>query len=76
MFSRIVSGRSLLAAKAVTTNTSIISRTLKSDLKIKWLRPAVVSCLDPKKSGDRQPTAEIDKSQVQLKFQLSDELKK
>lgn len=76
MFSRIVSGRSLLAAKAVTTNASIISRTLKSDLKIKWIRPAVVSCLDPKKSGDRQPTAEVDVSQIHGKYQHSDELKK
>lgn len=65
-----------MTARLVTTNASLITRTFKSDLKIKWIRPEKVSCLHPSKSGDRQAAPEVDKSQVDLKYQLSEELKK
>lgn len=76
MFNRVFSIRSLLAAKTAVTNASLITRTLKSDLKIKWIRPEKVSSLHPSKSGDRSTEAIYEKTEVALEFEKSDELKK
>lgn len=51
-----------------------ITRTFKSDLKIKWVRPQKILCIKPEKSGDLKPMPQIDKSQFILEFRNSKEL--
>uniref|UniRef100_A0A1B6DDL5 Small ribosomal subunit protein uS15m n=1 Tax=Clastoptera arizonana TaxID=38151 RepID=A0A1B6DDL5_9HEMI len=53
-----------------------IVRSLKSDLKIKWIRPEPVSCLKPEKSGDLKPREQIDPKSPLLELKTSDELQK
>lgn len=76
MFSRIFATRSFLAPKLATTNTSLITRTLKIELPVVWVRPEKVKWWHTSKSGDRSPTAEVDKSAVAIDYELSDELTK
>lgn len=52
----------------------IIARTIKSDLKIKWIRPEKVSCVESVKTGDRAKLPDIDKTQYALAYQKSKEL--
>lgn len=54
----------------------IIVRTIKSDLKIKWVRPERLSCLHPTKSGDNSTMPTIDKTQYALPYQKSEELER
>ncbi|XP_063700599.1 small ribosomal subunit protein uS15m [Culicoides brevitarsis] len=66
--------------KGLTTALPIIRQSvtrgyaLKSDLKIKWVRPAKVSCIDPRKSGDCAPLPVIDPKQFMFHYQKSKEL--
>lgn len=76
MLNRIFATRSFLAPKSATTNTSLITRTLKIELPVVWVRPGKLKWWHPSKSGDRSPTAEVDKSAVAIDYQLSEELKK
>lgn len=58
----------------VDKQSCILSRGIKSDLKIKWVRPEKVSCVDPEKSGDRSPFPVIDTTQCALAYRNSKEL--
>lgn len=49
-------------------------RTLKSDLKIKWIRPEKISCIKPEKSGDLEPRKPLDLTQYPLELKHSKEL--
>lgn len=73
---RVFSGRALLAAKSTLNGSSLIVRTLKSDLKIKWKRPEKVSCFDPSKTGDRASMPKVDENNVAVDFQTATELEK
>lgn len=53
----------------------ILTRSLKSDLHIKWVRPEKIACWDPKKSGDLVPQEPLDMTKVPLEYQESEELK-
>lgn len=53
----------------------IPTRTFKSDLHIKWVRPEKIACWDPKKSGDLVPQEPLDMTQIPLEYQESKELK-
>lgn len=53
----------------------VLTRGLKSDLHIKWIRPQKIACWDPKKSGDLVPLDPLDMTKVPLKYQKSEELK-
>lgn len=46
----------------------------KSDLKIKWVRPAKIECYKPEKSGDLEPMPKLDKTQTIMEFRHSKEL--
>ncbi|KAK9879447.1 hypothetical protein WA026_006517 [Henosepilachna vigintioctopunctata] len=48
---------------------------LKSDLKIKWVRPEKIPCFKPEKSGDLETFPEIDKKLYQEDFKNCKELK-
>lgn len=48
---------------------------IKSDLKIKWVRPEKISCIKPEKSGDLSSFAQPVPSQFMLDFEKSEELK-
>lgn len=64
----------LLSPKLLASNASVISRTFKSDLKIKWLRPEKISCVHPTKTGDLSGMPDIDKTQYCLGFEKCKEL--
>lgn len=53
----------------------VVTRGLKSDLHIKWVRPEKVACWDPKKSGDLKPLEQLDMKKFPLDYQESEELK-
>lgn len=53
----------------------LLTRGLKSDLHIKWVRPEKIACWDPKKSGDLVPQEPLDMTKVPLEYQESEELK-
>jgi hypothetical protein len=68
-----------LISQRSTVNPSLtIARNYvyKSDLKIKWLRPEKISCIDPKKSGDLDKIEFPDTSEFLIGFEKSEELKK
>lgn len=46
----------------------------KSDLKIKWKRPAKISCIHPDRSGDLAPLPKVDTKAFMFKYQNSKEL--
>lgn len=71
---KIISSQFLLIGKSIVNNPSLIVRTLKSDLKIKWIRPEKVSPMHPSKSGDLSEFPKIDKSKYCLDFEMSKEL--
>ncbi|CAG9863134.1 unnamed protein product [Phyllotreta striolata] len=70
---RINSNIPLLANNLID---GVISRNyaLKSDLKIKWVRPEKVPFYKPQNSGDLQSFPEINRKQFLLEFQNSKEL--
>lgn len=53
----------------------ILTRGLKSDLHIKWVRPEKIACWDAKKSGDLVPLEPLDMTKFPLEYQDSEELK-
>lgn len=59
-----------------SNNLFINTRTyaLKSDLKIKWIRPEKIECFKPQKSGDLKPMPDIDKKQLRIGYRDSKEL--
>lgn len=71
---RLFSNGSLLGVKSTLNNSSLIIRTLKSDLKIKWIRPEKVSCFDPSKTGDRASMPKIDKNNIAIDYQITTKL--
>lgn len=52
------------------------SYAMRSDLKIKWVRPEKISCIKPEKSGDCSPLPMADPKQFMLEFQKSHDLEK
>ncbi len=60
----------------ITSNVKLLARNyaFKSDLKIKWIRPEKVMCIQPEKSGDRSPFPDIDKNEFMLEYQNCKEL--
>lgn len=48
------------------------TRTFKSDLKIKWVRPEKIPCIDPRKSGDVEPVMYPNSKKLPLEFKDSD----
>lgn len=52
------------------------SRNFKSDLKIKWVRPQKISCIDPRKSGDREPAMYPSEKELPVEFKNSDAVSK
>ncbi|XP_050438627.1 28S ribosomal protein S15, mitochondrial [Adelges cooleyi] len=54
---------------------SIVARGLKSDLRIKWVRPEKIACWHPKKTGDLVPMEPVDMNEFPLEFRESEELK-
>jgi small subunit ribosomal protein S15 len=76
MFSRTLS---FLISQRNTVNPSLtIARNYayKSDLKIKWVRPEKISCIDPKKSGDLDKIEFPNTNEFLIGFEKSEELKK
>lgn len=47
---------------------------IKSDLKIKWVRPEKICCTKPEKSGDLEPKSEVQPSDLLSEFRESKEL--
>lgn len=61
--------------RSVNSVHLVPTRSFKSDLHIKWVRPEKTACWDPKKSGDLSPQEPLDMTQAPLEFQESKELK-
>lgn len=61
--------------RSINSVNIIPTRTFKSDLHIKWVRPEKIACWDPKKSGDLVPQVPLDMTQTPLEYQESKELK-
>lgn len=61
--------------RCINSNNLLITRGLKSDLHIKWVRPEKIACWHPKKTGDLVPLKSIDMAEFPLDFQDSEELK-
>ncbi|XP_050530928.1 28S ribosomal protein S15, mitochondrial [Daktulosphaira vitifoliae] len=59
----------------INSNNSLLTRGLKSDLHIKWVRPEKIACWHPKKTGDLVPLKNIYMPEFPLQFQNSHELK-
>lgn len=66
----------IILSQLITSNAKQFIRNyaFKSDLKIKWVRPERISCIEPQKSGDCSPFPDIDKSKYTLEFENSKEL--
>lgn len=62
--------RNVLASSVECAN----ARTLKTALKIKWVRPVKKPHNHPDNSGDRSPIVEYDKTTRMIRFENSKEL--
>uniref|UniRef100_A0A182K6J0 Small ribosomal subunit protein uS15m n=1 Tax=Anopheles christyi TaxID=43041 RepID=A0A182K6J0_9DIPT len=62
--------------KTITPTVNQIVRTyaLKSDLKIKWVRPEKIPCYKPEKSGDLQPLPKFAGNELMKDYRDSKEL--
>lgn len=71
------SSSSLLTEKSVCSPRVLClqTRTFKSNLKIKWVRPPKIPCIDPIKSGDLQPAAVVDMTRLPPEFERVEESK-
>lgn len=64
----------LLPIKSLSPNYHIRDYALKSNLKIKWVRPVKIPCYAPEKSGDLEGFPQIDKTQIIDEFKHCKEL--
>lgn len=67
-----------LVSQRNTWNSSLTlarNYAYKSDLKIKWVRPEKISCIDPRKSGDLDKIEYPDLNQLMIGYEKSEELK-
>uniref|UniRef100_A0A182QMJ2 Small ribosomal subunit protein uS15m n=1 Tax=Anopheles farauti TaxID=69004 RepID=A0A182QMJ2_9DIPT len=66
----------LAKLKTIAPSINQIVRTyaLKSDLKIKWVRPEKIPCIRPEKSGDLQPMPKIAGNELLKDYRESKEL--
>ncbi|XP_049941582.1 28S ribosomal protein S15, mitochondrial [Schistocerca serialis cubense] len=68
-FSHAASSSSLFTETFFPSVQCLQARTFKSNLKIKWVRPPKIPCIDPVKSGDLEPAAEVDTNQLPPEFE-------
>ncbi|XP_044751053.1 28S ribosomal protein S15, mitochondrial [Coccinella septempunctata] len=64
----------LLSQNNPVSNSQIRNYAFKSNLKIKWVRPAKIPCFVPEKSGDLEGLPQIDKTQIRDEFKHCHEL--
>lgn len=71
---KLVTLQSIGASKTLVNKPSIIVRTLKNELKIKWQRPEKHSAFGAIRSGDLGKYVEPDQSNFCVQFQYATEL--
>jgi len=59
---------------ALKPAAGIFTRNLRSDLKIKWVRPTKIPCIQPEKSGDCSPLPEYDSKRLLFNYDKCKEL--
>ncbi|XP_045471328.1 28S ribosomal protein S15, mitochondrial [Harmonia axyridis] len=58
----------ILPFKVAACTSQIRPYAFKSNLKIKWVRPAKIPCFKPEKSGDLEGFPQVDKNQIRDEF--------
>ncbi|XP_063990651.1 small ribosomal subunit protein uS15m [Diachasmimorpha longicaudata] len=64
-----------LVANTLAKNGGCVTRGLKSNLKIKWIRPPAIPCTDPSKTGDLESTVKTSPDELAFGYDKSEELK-
>lgn len=77
MFSKTFQIFSLISQRNTLNSSLSLARSyaFKSDLKIKWVGPERIKCIDRRKTGDLDKFEQPDGSLLMMNFEKSEELK-